>query len=121
MKYSTEAQATTARLKSIREYDKTIFLYKIPDIWNTLKPCDILWIWKDWIWIAIEFKHSKSVSDKMNYDKIIKKVQMNQLMTLESYHRAWGYARVACYCEWDNTFIFYDYKTCKMIQPLDIG
>lgn len=114
MVFKKESEATTYRLNQQRKtYGDKIFLYKIWDIGNTLKPCDVVWVWHGWQAIAIEFKLLHIVSSKCTYEKVLSKVQWQQIATLESYKRAGWIAWLIAYCDWDDRFITYDYKTWK--------
>ena len=114
-----ESEATTFRLNKMREkYGDTVFLYKIWDIGNTLKPCDVVGAWLGWQAIAIEFKLLHLDSAKCTYEKVLPKVQRQQLATLECYARAGWIAWLIAYCDKTNDFIIYDYKTWQL---QDIG
>lgn len=111
MVFKKESEATTYRLNQQRKlYGNKVYLYKIWDIGNTLKPCDVLWAW---LWgqaIAIEFKLLHIDSAKCTYEKVLSKVQWQQLITLESYRRTWWKAWLIAYCDKSDDFIIYDYK-----------
>ena len=111
MVFKKESEATTYRLNKMRKtYGDEIFLYKISDIGNTLKPCDVVWAW---LWgqaIAIEFKLMHIESSKCTYEKVLSKVQWQQIATLESYKRAGWLAWLVAYCDRSDDFILYDYK-----------
>lgn len=118
--FKKESEATSHRLKMVRgKYGDTIALYKIADIGNTLKPCDILWVWLWWTWIAIEFKLLHISSDKCTYEKVLSKTQRQQIATLECYKRAWWLAWLIVYCDKDNSFIIYDYWTWEKHPDID--
>lgn len=117
--FSKESTATTFRMNKMREkYGDKVFLYKIWDIGNTLKPCDVVGVWIGWQSIAIEFKLLHVTSEKCTYEKVKSKVQRQQLATLEAYHRAGGIAWVIAYCDKSNEFLIYNYKTWQL---QDIG
>lgn len=100
------------------KYGDAVFLYKIWDIGNTLKPCDVVGAWLGWQAIAIEFKLLHLDSAKCTYEKVLPKVQRQQLATLECYARAGWIAWLIAYCDKTNDFIIYDYKTWQL---QDIG
>lgn len=115
--FTKESEATTFRLNKMREkYGDTIFLYKIWDIGNTLKPCDVVGAWLKWKAIAIEFKLLHIDSSKCTYKKVLSKVQWQQIATLENYKRAGGISLLIAYCDKTNDFIIYDYKTWQQVD-----
>lgn len=106
--HKNEAEATAKRLNDMRKehWDK-FFAHKIPDIWSTLKPCDVLWCF-DWRWLAMEFKFFNLKSD-ITREQIKKQSSRHQLITLESYKRAWWISQLVAYNKWTDKFYFYDY------------
>lgn len=111
MTFKKESEATTARLNQQRKiYWDKIALHKIGDIWNTLKPCDVVGVRLWGIWIAIEFKLVHTSVEKTTYEKVLSKVQRQQIATLESYKRAGWMALIIAYSDKDDDFIIYDYR-----------
>lgn len=109
MQFNNEAKATTYRLNEQRKkFWQNFFGYKIADVWNTLKPCDVLWI-RDWIWFACELKFL-NVKKDLTYDMVLKKCQRQQLLTLESYYRAWWHALIIGYNKWTEKFYQFNYQ-----------
>lgn len=111
MTFKKESEATTVRLNQQRKiYWDKIALHKIGDIWNTLKPCDVVGVRLWGIWIAIEFKLVHTSVEKTTYEKVLSKVQRQQIATLESYKRAGWIALIIAYSDKDDDFIIYDYR-----------
>ena len=105
---TTEAAATAHRLKEKRkELWNNCWLYKVADIGNTIKPCDILWH-INWQWVAIEFK-LLNLKREVTIEDVKSKCAWQQLLTLESY-KAWGWlALLIWYNKQDNIFYQYTY------------
>ena len=70
----------------------------------------MVWAWLGWQAIAIEFKFIHGDSTKCTYEKVLSKVQWQQIITLENYKRAGWLAWLIAYCDKDDHFIIYDYK-----------
>lgn len=81
VKWHTEAEITTQLLQDLR---KSMRAYKIPDIWNSLKPFDILWV-NDWCWIAIEVKVIKKKKYTIWIDDFDWLLEPHQIINLKEF------------------------------------
>lgn len=106
--FKNEAAATTHWLKEQRnKYEEKCRLYKIPDIWNTIKPCDVLWH-IEWVGVAIELKFFNIKRDITKED-ILKNCSRQQLVTLETYSSWGGRWILVWYNRQTNKFYQFDY------------
>ena len=91
-----EKEFTKEYLKKLK--NKWYWCFKIPDVWYTLKPCDIV-AWKDWKLYWIEIK----VWRVNTYERIYKKLRPNQVGSLYKIQQAW----------WKSLLVWYDTKDKK--------
>lgn len=80
-KYNSEREFVTAYLKDMKENGE--WVYKLPDLWFTLKPFDVISI-KEWVPYAIEFKYG----NVNTYEKIYKMLRPNQIWWLKKFQDA---------------------------------
>ncbi|HPC34852.1 MAG TPA: hypothetical protein PLP73_04230 [Candidatus Absconditabacterales bacterium] len=106
--FTTEAAATAHRLKEKRkELGNNCWLYKVADIGNTIKPCDILGHINGQ-GVAIEFK-LLNLKREVTIEDVKSKCAWQQLLTLESYKAGGGLALLIGYNKQDNIFYQYTY------------
>ncbi len=83
-----------------------MWAYKIPDIGNSLKPFDILWV-KDWYWVAIEVKIIKKKKFIFWLDDFNWLLEPHQIINLKEFKQNGWLAYLAWfYPDLKKIFIF---------------
>ena len=78
----------------IKKYTHHIWLYKIPDVWNSLKPFDVIWCYK-WKWLSFEFKYINKL--ECDYKNVLSLVQWNQILNLKKFAISWWLSYIVVY------------------------
>ena len=76
-----EAEATTFLLQFFRKQEENWIAYKIRDIWNVSKPCDVIWFDDKGHVIYAEIKYCSSKKEP-TLDWAISKLEPHQYVTL---------------------------------------
>ena len=104
--YKSEKDFQTDYIKWLKE--NGFWVYKLPDIWFTLKPFDIIAV-RDWEASAIELKYWRVDT----YDKIYKMLRPNQIGWLLHFKEHWGNSLIVWWDTKENDtylheFIYFD-------------
>ena len=81
IRWTRESEVTARMFTMLRKAYPEARVWKIPDIWNKLKPCDWVWImpWPDLFFIEVKMIKEK-VWDNFQ-DMFIKKMEPLQMLT----------------------------------------
>lgn len=98
-KYKNEKDFQKDYMKYLKE--EWLWVYKLPDVWYALKPCDIIWcVNGKFIWIELKYGRVDT------YDKIYKMLRPNQVWWLSNIQKN----------GWESYVVWWDNKDNKMYK-----